>query len=335
MINVAVIGASGYTGSELIRILLNHAEVDEIIPISRRFKGEKVSSLHRNLRGIFDIKFEDLKIDKIDSDVVFLATPHGTSMKIVPELIDRGMKIIDLSADFRLSKEIYEEFYQRHECPELIERAVYGLPELFREKIRGAELVANPGCYVTSVLLALLPLSKFEDKFNTEGIIIDSKSGTSGAGAKPSHFLHHPEVHDNLKPYSIIKHRHRPEMEFILSKIFKSVKIGFTPILMPLIRGILSNVYLFGHVDELETHYINYYENEFFVRIVKNATLKDVINTNFCDLSVHYDENVNRTIIISAIDNLIKGASGQAVQNMNIMLGIDEKLGLRMIGNHP
>ncbi|HIE33613.1 MAG TPA: N-acetyl-gamma-glutamyl-phosphate reductase [Candidatus Altiarchaeales archaeon] len=335
MVNVTVIGASGYVGAELIKILSNHPEVEKIVPVSRKYKGQRTSSLHRNLYGIFDRKFEDMNIERIDSDFVFSATPHGASMSIVPELIDKGLKIIDLSSDYRLSREIYEKVYGKHSNPELIKKAVYGLPELFRKEIKKAQLVANPGCYVTSVLLALLPLSEFQDKFDTERVIVDSKSGTSGAGAKPSEFLHHPEVHDNLKPYKITEHRHRPEMEYVLSNVFKKIRIGFTPTLIPIVRGILSNVYIFGHLDGLRDRYEDYYRNEVFVRIVETATVKEVVNTNFCDLSIHYDKNTNRTIIISVIDNLIKGASGQAVQNMNLMLGIDEKSGLSLIGNHP
>ncbi len=336
MTNATVIGASGYTGGELLRLLVTHPDIDEIVPVSRTNAGKPVSSVHRNLNGIFECDFEDLDIRGIDSDVVFLAAPNGEAMKYAPELLEKGLKVIDLSADFRLDKGTYEKFYMKHESPELIKKAVYGLPELFRDKIKKARMVANPGCYVTSAILAIAPLAKFKDKLDMEKVVVDSKSGTSGAGAKLTDFLTHGEVHDNLKPYNVVEHRHRPEMEHILSESIKDIKISFTPTLMPIIRGILTNVHVFGKTGaDLRKHYEKFYNGEPFIRIVDTPQVKDVVGTNFCDIGVHADKHTDRILVISAIDNLIKGASGQAVQNMNLMFGFDEWAGLTMVAGHP
>ena len=342
---IAIIGASGYTGSELLRILVNHKEVEKIIPTSRTYKGKSVSSVHQNLKNIFDKQFVDPEIEDIDSDLVFTCTPNGRAMEIVPELIEKGIKVVDMSADFRIEKNVYEKVYKiQHKCPEFLNKAAYGLPELFRGKIKKSNLTANPGCYVTSAVLGIAPLlnKKFKDKIDLEKVVVDAKSGTSGAGALLSEFLHFSEVCENLKPYKVVDHRHRPEIESALKR-FSSIdlKVSFTPTLMPIVRGILTNIHIFANdEDDFEKEklieiYNNFYEKEPFVRITDTPYVKNVVNTNYCDIGCAFDRHAERILVMSAIDNLIKGASGQAVQNMNLMCGFDEKEGLDLVAGHP
>lgn len=330
---VSIIGASGYTGNELMRILANHNKIEEIRPYSRTYSGKKVSDLNKNLTGFEDKfeKFSELDVDAIDTEICFLCTPNGEAMKIVPKLHEKGIKTIDLSADYRLPQDVYENTYKiKHESPELIDKAVYGLPELFREKIRNAEIIANPGCYATSAILAIAPLKEFKDLIDREKIIVDAKSGTSGAGKKVEEYYIHSEIHDNIKPYNVTFHRHRPEIENVL-KNFLDCKISFTPTLLPVIRGIITNVHIFSDRKIDSEHYKKFYEKEYFIRIREIAEMKYVLNTNFCDISTHYDEHTKRLVVISTIDNLIKGASGQAVQNMNIMCNFSENEGLNLV----
>ncbi len=335
---VTIVGASGYTGSELLRLLVNHPEIDGITATSRTYAGKKVSDLHRNLHGIYNEKFHEFSLSRLDSDVVFLATPHTESMEYAPRILGKGIRVIDLSADYRFKdKRDYEKIYGKHKNPELLKQAVYGVPELFRNKIKNAKLVANPGCYALGAILAIAPLAKFQNKLDVEKIVVDAKSGTSGAGAKLSDFIHHPEVHDNLKPYKMVDHRHQPEIESVLLNFFKKIKISFTPTLVPIIRGILTNVHVFSTTINInfENHYKTFYKNEPFVRIMDVSYVKDVLNTNYCDISVHLDAENSRVLVISAIDNLIKGAAGNAIQNMNLMLGYKETTGLKLVAGHP
>lgn len=335
---VTVVGASGYSGSELLRILARHSKVDNINATSRQYEGKKVASLHQNLLGVYDKEFMPLDEKTLGVDLVFLATPHGESMNLAPSLIEKGVKVIDLSADYRFKDvKLYEKFYQKHTSPNLCSKAVYGLPEVYRKEIKKAQLVANPGCYPTSVILGLLPLAGFKKKFDLKKITVDAMSGTSGAGMKAGEFLHHSEVNENLKPYNIGKHRHRPEMELILEDQFKEdVRISFTPTIVPIIRGIQSNIHVYGDGDvNLLEHYKKFYTKEFFVRIIEAPNVKNVANTNYCDIGLWYDENSSQAVIISVIDNLVKGAAGQAVQNMNIMQGFEETTGLTTIAGHP
>jgi len=341
MANVTVVGASGYLGGELLRILINHPEVDEIVPVSRRLSNKSVSSLHRNLLNIFDKKFVDLNLDGIETDVAFFAAPPGEWFSSLPGLIDRGIKVITLGGKFRIKDaEIDKEVYGGYENKELLSERVYGLPEIYREEIKKAMFVTNPGCYPVSVILGIIPLKKFKDKVDLEKIVVTSITGTSGAGATPSENLHHPEVSGNIRPYNVLFHRHVPEMEFILNEFFGKIKISFTPIISDMKRGILSSVTLFSDSFDIDVnlndHYKKHYKNEPFVRIASEIpNVANVIDSNFCDIMVEYVPDSRRIIIISAIDNLIKGGSGQAVQNMNLMLGFDEKMGLNMIGGHP
>ncbi|MDI6730851.1 MAG: N-acetyl-gamma-glutamyl-phosphate reductase, partial [Candidatus Altarchaeum sp.] len=266
--------------------------------------------------------------------------PNGGALKIAPKLLKKNIKVIVLCADYRFKdireyKRIYNEKENDDEekNEEFAKNAVYGLPEIFREDLKKATLIANPGCYATSAILAIRPLAKFKDKLYTDKIVIDSISGSSGAGIKPSGFLHHPEVQNNLKPYNVTDHRHRPEMEYILNPFFDKIKLSFTPALGSWVRGIRTDVHIFtedmgNDAANLHDFYEKFYKKEPFVRITNTPYIANVVNTNFCDISVNYDKHTNRILIISVIDNILKGGSGQAVQNMNIIFGFDEKSGL-------
>ena len=328
MINVAVIGAKGYAGEELIKILLRHSGV-KIISLSGRMDGKPkhISEMYSYLKGKLDIFCEDIDQKKIaeNADIIFTALPHSVSMGIVSKFVLLNKKVIDLSADFRLKDAaVYEKWYGvKHTNPELLEKSVYGLCELYRKKIKKAKLLANPGCYPTSIILGCYPALK-EKIIKKKGIIIDSKSGYSGGGREFVKNYKEP----NCYAYQVGGiHRHIPEIEQELK-----CRITFTPHIIPQERGMLSTVY-FKLKKELSLAdviavYKKYYENEPFIRIVETAMTKNVVNTNYCDIAINIDGRTNNLIITSAIDNLVKGAAGQAVQNMNIMFGIDEKEGL-------
>lgn len=323
---VGIIGASGYTGSELLRILANHPEVDVIAASSRRYEGKDIWKVHRFLKGFYDIKFCNPEIDNFtECDLVFTAVPHGEAMKYVPQLLEIGSMVVDMSADYRLDKETYERVYKKHEG---YMDAVYGLTELHRNEIRKAKLVANPGCYPTGTILAAAPLAKLE---LVESVVFDCKSGITGAGEKPSAFTHYPNLHEAIVPYKITEHRHYYEMVQELGKLQEDIKISFTPQVFPGSRGILTNAHIFlrGELerDELYSIYEKFYDGCFFIRLQDEVRLSWVRGSNFCDISIHKGEE--RVVVVSAIDNLVKGASGQAVQNMNVMCGFDETLGLR------
>jgi N-acetyl-gamma-glutamyl-phosphate reductase len=333
-----VVGASGYAGADILRILLRHEKVDSVEATSRAYEGKPVSGLHQNLKGAFDGNFIGFNADKTDADVVFLAIPHGESMQQVPKLLERGIKVVDLSADYRINDQaLYERYYVKHTSPNLFKEAVYGLPELFREKIKKARLVANPGCYPTAAILSLAPLGAFKDKIDASKVVVDAKSGTSGAGVKAETFYMHTEVDENLKIYKPVGHRHQPEIEHILKGFIPKISVSFTPTLMPIIRGILSNAHVFGDLSsvDLRSHFEKFYQKEGYVRVVDAACTKNVSHSNFCDISVHYDAEKKRAIIVSAIDNLVKGAGGQAVQNMNLMFGYGESTGIDALPHHP
>jgi len=342
-IKVGIIGATGYTGSELVRILKNHPDVEIALITSESRAGEKFSEVHPFFQDIEEQKLKSVKeINNYDLDVAFLALPHGVSMNFVKNNANKSFKIIDLSGDFRIkSKEIYEQWYKmEHIYAKGIEKAVFGSPELFSDKIKKADLVGNPGCYPTSAILASAPLvvNKYVD---TKSIIIDSKSGTTGAGIKSKPVNLFSNVNDNFKAYAIKTHRHTIEIQQTLEQVSGDETIvQFTPHLLPVDRGILSTSY-FRPVKKISEKeiikiYKDFYKNAPFVRIRKNApTIKDVRGTNYCDINVNYDDRTNRIIIVSVIDNLVKGAAGQAVQNMNLMFGLDEKQGLKQIPLNP
>ena len=339
MLRVAIIGASGYTGVELARILCNHPEFQLTAATSRQYAGKPLSEVFPNLLGKTDLICKNLTIEELteQADLFFAAVPHKTAMDLVPQLLQADKKVVDLSADFRLRDvSVYEEWYQEHSSPEFIAEAAYGLPELYREQIKKARLVANPGCYPTSIVLGLAPLLE-KGLIDPSTIIVDSKSGTTGAGRSASVGTLFCEVHDGFKAYKVGgTHRHLPEIEQELSKVSSSqVTISFTPHLLPISRGILSTSYasLNSSVtgDELREIYLDRYKNEPFVRIVPEGTFpttQHVRGSNFCDIGFAIDQRTNRIIVVSTIDNIVKGAAGQAVQNMNLICGLEETMGL-------
>ena len=338
-INVAIIGSTGYTGYELVKILAKHPNVNIKYITSRSNKNEIYTNIYPQLKNILaDIKCVEDDIDKISKevDVIFLALPHCvSSAKINKDILDKN-KIIDLSADFRLKNlTIYEQWYCKHNSPELLKNAVYGLTEIYREQINTAKLIANAGCYTTCSILTLYPLLKY-NLIDVDNIIIDAKSGVSGSGRSVSFNSMFCENNENVKAYKIASHRHTPEIEQELSiACNKNIQVQFTPHLIPMNKGILTTCYakLKTNLSEMEIRniYKEQYKNDYFVRILDEnffPETKFVINTNFIDIQIKVDERTNNIIAIGAIDNLIKGASGQAVQNMNIMFGFDEKTAL-------
>ncbi|MCZ6555141.1 MAG: N-acetyl-gamma-glutamyl-phosphate reductase [Candidatus Dadabacteria bacterium] len=335
---VAVLGASGYTGSDLLRFLLVHPNVEVTHLTAEKHAGKMISDVFPHLKGFLDLELKPLKPKSIpkDIDIVFAALPHGTSAKVIKELYERDIKIIDLGADFRLSNKNYKKWYGEHPCPELIKKAVYGITELNRHKVKKAKLVANPGCYPTSSILGLAPLliNKIADHAS---IIIDSKSGVSGAGRSPSLDYHYSEVNEGMKAYKVGEHRHMPEIEEALSNYSGlKVKVSFTPHLIPMDRGILSTIYVNLNksltTKKLIDIYNEHYKDERFVRISPEnvyPSTNQVRGSNYCDIGVKVNSN-NTAVIVSVIDNLVKGASGQAIQNMNVMMGYEETTGLEM-----
>lgn len=338
MTRIGIIGASGYTGVELARILCRHADVKIAVATSRQFAGKSLGEVFPNLSGLVDIVCEDASvIDLLDrADLFFTAVPHKTAMGIVPQLLSAGKKVIDLSADFRIhDANVYEQWYQPHSARDFLTEAVYGLPEIHRQQIGGARLVANPGCYPTSVILGLAPLLK-NGLIDPAAIIVDSKSGTSGAGRSAQVGTLYCEVTDGFRAYKVGEHRHTPEMEQEISLLCgHPVQISFTPHLVPMSRGILSTIYTHAIKDmtdaELYELYKGFYGEEYFVRVCKQGIFpatQYVRGSNFCDIGLKYDPRTGRIIVLSAIDNIVKGAAGQAVQNMNILCGFPETSGL-------
>lgn len=342
MINVAVLGATGYAGIELVRILSSHPDVNIKFLGSHSFDGKKISEVYQNFGHILDIECKDIDLDAIaECDLAFTALPHGASKTVIPDLINRGLKVIDLSGDFRYDDiKVYEEWYkQEHSSPELLKEAVYGLCELHREEIKGARLIGNPGCYTTCSILGAAPLLA-KGYAETKNIIVDAKSGVTGAGrglALPYHFC---ECTENTKAYKIATHRHTSEIEQELSKLAgENIMISFTPHLVPQKRGIFSTIYINlkekHTTEEITELYKEYYKDEYFVRVKEDGQLpetKHVAGSNFVDIGVVVDERLNRAVVVSTLDNIVKGAAGQAVQNMNIMYGLDEKTGLKNAG---
>ena len=333
--NVAIIGASGYTGLELIKILINHPKFN-ISYVANTTGDINIQDLHPCLKGVLniDVKLADASEVAKVADLAFLALPHKASMSFAKELLNLGVKVVDLSADYRLELEAYEKHYCEHEDKENIKNAVYGLPEYFKDDIKNAKLIANPGCYPTASLLALLPFIEYID--TNAPIFIDAKSGVSGAGKNPSETTHYCQINDNVHAYNPFKHRHMPEIsEKIRVLKGKEVSINFVPHLLPLTRGMLVSVYatLKEDIDVNEVLNSTYKDNE-FVRIRnKPVDVKSVAGTNFCDLFV--TRNGNALFVSSAIDNLLRGASSQAVVNANIMCGYEEYEGIPKIAYVP
>ena len=344
MINVSVIGATGYAGIELLSILSKHSEVVIKHATSQSFSGKRLLDVYENFSLSSEIILEDYNAEILlkDSDVVFLCTPHGVSSTIIGELYGKGVKIIDFSGDFRYDNlETYESWYNfKHKCPELLEKSVYGLCELYRDDIKSADFIANPGCYTTTSILPLYPLLK-SGLIKSDHIIIDAKSGASGAGRKSSMPFSFSEVNGSFKAYGVSTHRHTSEIEEQLSKASNNkITLSFTPHLLPVNRGILCTIYadLDGaSSSDIAKCYEEAYGNEQFVYVHsegKLPELKHVQHSNACHIGYVIDKRLNRIIIVSCLDNLIKGASGQAVQNMNIIMGLNENTGLTNIGSY-
>lgn len=328
---VGIIGVSGYTGLELIKLILNHPYME--ISYLAASKEGKISEIFPSLKGVFefDVSIADAKIASQKCDLVFLALPHKTAMSFAKEILKfNTTKVVDLSADYRLSLENYEKFYCLHEDKENLKNAVYGLVELNRQKIKSANLVANPGCYPTASLLAIIPFLEYID----DDVFISALSGISGAGKGLKESSHFVSVNENVNSYSPLTHRHTPEITQMLSLVAKrAINVSFVPHLIPLTRGMLVSAFvsLKIKIDPLEV-LNNFYKNEKFIRVRQNpVNIKDVVGTNFCD--IYAKQNGSYLYINSAIDNLLKGASSQALANANIMLGFDELLALPMVGN--
>ena len=337
-LNVGVVGATGYTGEELVRILVRHPHVKLNYVSGKEDREAKIQDIFPYLRNKLDLECKAFSPDEAieKCDLLFLSLPHTVSMQIAPLFVRAKKKIIDISADYRLKDEkIYEKFYKvKHRDLVNLKQAVYGLPEINREKIREAVLVANPGCYPTGAILGLLPGVK-SDLFNLESIQIDAKSGVTGAGRKADKALNFSEVNESFKAYKLFEHQHVPEIDQELSRAAKStVSVVFVPHLLPINRGILSTIYVKLKkkmtTKDLIAGYARHYSKEPFVKVYENGALpeiKHVANTNFCDIGLRVNEEKNLAVIITAIDNLVKGAAGQAVQNMNIMCGFHEMEG--------
>lgn len=335
MVDVAIVGVTGYTGYELANILLRHPHTRITVATSRDDKHPGVCEIHPALAGRIDLRTEAFDPDTVARrcQCAFLALPHRASMAAAAPLLERGVKVIDLSADYRLrDPSTYSQWYgESHSDLANLGHAVYGLPELYREEIRAARLIATPGCYPTSAILALAPLLA-GDAILPASIIIDSKSGVSGAGRNPSLTTHFPECNESVSAYNIGKHRHTPEIEQVLSDVAQSpVSVVFTPHLIPMDRGILSTSYAnmtrTVDVEALRDAFRDFYRSHPFVRIRNSAPgTKQVSHSNYCDVGIHLVRD--RVIVVSAIDNLIKGASGAAVQCFNLMFGFEETVGL-------
>ena len=342
MIKAAVLGATGYAGIELVRLLTTHPEVQIQVLGSKSFAGQKISDVYQNLRHILELECTELDLDAVAKcDVAFTALPHGASKSVIPSLLDRGLKVIDLSGDYRYDDPaVYEAWYgEPHSSPELLAESVYGLCELHREQIKTARLIGNPGCYTTCSILGAAPLltHKLAD---TKNIIVDAKSGVTGAGRGLGLAYHFCECTENTKAYKIATHRHTSEIEQELSHIAgEPLMLSFTPHLIPQKRGILATIYMNlakpCTTEEVAALYKDYYKDEFFIRVKDAGELpetKHVAGSNFVDIGVCVDRRLNRAVIVSAIDNIVKGAAGQAIQNMNLLFGLDEKTGLAAAG---
>jgi N-acetyl-gamma-glutamyl-phosphate reductase len=338
---VGIIGATGYTGMELLRLLLRHPQIEVTTLTSQKYVGVPIDQVFTSLMKNLQIECEELNVDQISkkTDFIFTAVPHKTAMEIVPLFYRQGKRIVDLSADFRFKDvSVYEKWYQKHTSADLLQESVYGLPELYREKIQKAKIVGNPGCYPTGALIGLIPFMR-NGMISIGDIIIDSKSGVSGAGRDVVLESLFCEVNEGVKAYKIFEHRHLPEIEQELSEMAqKKVAVTFVPHLIPMDRGILTTLYV-NLTKKLRTEEVlkafqEYYQKDPFIRIYPKGRLphtKGVRGSNYCDIGIKVNETEDRTVIVTAIDNLVKGASGEAVQNMNIMLGYPETMGLDVL----
>ncbi|HCI73739.1 MAG TPA: N-acetyl-gamma-glutamyl-phosphate reductase [Lachnospiraceae bacterium] len=352
MIKVGIIGSTGYAGAELVRLLLQHPQAEIVWYGSKSYVDQNYADIYRNMFELVDEKCMNDDMEELArrADVIFTATPQGLCASMVGEGILEQAKVIDLSADFRLKDvKVYEKWYHRtHEAPQYIPEAVYGLCEINRSQIPSARIVANPGCYTTASILALYPLVA-DCLIDPDTIIIDAKSGTSGAGRGTKLGNLYCEVNESIKPYGVATHRHTPEIEEQLSyaagmdyKPAEGIRLNFTPHLVPMNRGILATCYatLKSGVDasRIQDAYEQYYQEEYFIRLLGKDCFPEtrwVEGSNFVDIGFTVDERTGRVIAASAIDNLVKGAAGQAVQNMNLLFGLDEKTGLQLVPVFP
>jgi N-acetyl-gamma-glutamyl-phosphate/LysW-gamma-L-alpha-aminoadipyl-6-phosphate reductase len=343
-VKVGVIGASGYVGGELLRLLVSHPQVEISTIVSRRRAGEYVHRVHPSLKGFIAITFSPMDIEKVagSCDFVFTSVPHGKSNKIVKDLYERGMKVVDLSADFRLRnpKDYVKWYGWEHPFPDLLAKSVYGIPEFYRAKIERAKLVSCPGCMAVTSLLAIRPLMQ-NGIIDTKHIVVDSKIGSSGAGSISNAGTHHAMRYGVIRPYKPAKHRHTGEIEQELgATAMQPIKVSMSPHAVNLVRGILVTSHLFFKtpIQELELWklYRNSYKNEPFIRLIRDTKgfykfpdPKFVVGSNFCDIGFDIDYDNQRIVALSASDNLMKGAAGSAIQNMNVMQGFNETDGLR------
>jgi N-acetyl-gamma-glutamyl-phosphate reductase len=345
-VKIAIIGANGYAGGEMVRLLAVHPSVEIVLLTSRQFEGKNVTEIFPSLRGILDMPLVEYEPDAVarSCEVAFLAIPHTQAMPIVAELAGSGVRVVDYSADFRLKNAaVYEKWYKSaHTAPSLLEKSVYGLPELHRKEVQSAEIVGLPGCYPTGALLALAPIMA-DRLIDLDRIVINSLSGVSGAGQTPSQQAHYPEIADNLRAYGVTSHRHTPEIEQELSLLAgRNVQVLFTPHLVPAIRGILTTITAPVKTEvsarEFMGRYEQFYADAPFVRLCALGTypeIRFVRGSNYCDIGLAFDPRTRTVILISAIDNLCKGAAGQAVQCMNLMFDLPEESGLRFAGLTP
>lgn len=341
MLKVGIIGATGYVGAELLRLLLNHPKVKVEAISSISYEGEEISSIYKNFYGVTNLICENQNEVIKKCDVIYAALPHGLSEEIAELVYKENKVLIDLGADFRLENEKdYKLWYgKEYKHKDLHKESIYALPEFNRDKIKDYKIIANPGCYPTSIELGLMPLLK-NSLIKTDNIICDSKSGATGAGRGLTLKSHYPELNESFSPYGIGSHRHTPEIEECLSKIAsEKVQVTFTPHLLPINRGIVSTIYCNPKskdvdLEELHKLYSESYKNEAFVNVLplgETASIKEVKHTNFCNISLHLNHRKDGIIIVSAIDNMIKGAAGQAIQNMNIIFGFNETDGLKLV----
>ena len=343
MIKIGIVGGTGYTGVELLRLLATHPQAQVVQITSRAEAGRQVSELYGNLRGHFDLAFSEPDPEKLaECDLVFFATPNGTAMKIVPGLLNAGTRIIDLAADFRLKDPaVWEQWYgMPHACTDILADAVYGLPELNRQQIRGARVVANPGCYPTASALGFLPLVE-QGLVDSSSLLADCKSGVSGAGRGANTAMLMGEVGESFKAYGVAGHRHLPEIRQTLSGVTdQPVGLTFVPHLVPMIRGIHATLYarLTGEPGDLQALYERRYADEPFVDVLppgSHPETRSVRGVNHCRIAVHRPQGGDTLVVLSVIDNLTKGAAGQAIQNMNLMFGLDERVGLEQVALLP
>ncbi len=341
MVRVSIVGGSGYNGGELLRILASHSKVEVTYVTSKEYVGKPVTFVHPNLRGFYSLKFSEYNMDKLInlSDVVFLSVPHGVSMTLVPSLLNVGLRVIDLSADYRLKNpELYKIWYGiEHPQPDLLDKAVYGLPELHFDELRNASLIASPGCNATASILALAPLAA--NGLIYGNVIIDIKAGSSEGGSKPTAGSHHPEREHAIRPYEAEGHRHVAEVEQELGRISKKIgKVSLIPHAVGSVRGVLASAHVWVEslLSDLDLLKIvsGFYKDKRFIRIVRGFPQypdpKYVIGSNFADIGFAFEKRVNRVTMFAALDNLIKGGAGQAVQAFNISMGFDEREGLMM-----